>query len=359
MELCQPWVQKLLLSAGSLKALSTHIHTIPRSSILQHLPLRHLEVAVSSRTFYWLEELFTDVSRSLTLESLRISCNAAEETSRHYFCDGTSMRLPTMHLLSMPSLKHVRLDNCFPGHELALPAGCALFLDVLDVNGVMWEALWQKLQNHTTVLQLYYFDFTQWPHRLESFSNLQYLGLDMNVLWVPDLADLQHIPHVRIVPAPGKHLQLTAGSWQTLEIFDLGQLRIHISDVDSFVRDTRDFTFMSAESPYGSHVVIKQVQDACLRHGKACYMCKHHAVWHACRTHASYDDGECGDQSAAQGERFTYVILSTNKQAAEDSPVVCKYNRCPDASFGSGKPLAFREDFWPCDPCGCVKRACA
>ncbi|CAL5222606.1 g4999 [Coccomyxa viridis] len=50
MQLCDPLVQMLLLGAGSLTALSIHLRTIPRSPILQHLHLRHLEVVVSSST---------------------------------------------------------------------------------------------------------------------------------------------------------------------------------------------------------------------------------------------------------------------------------------------------------------------
>ena len=166
----------------------------------------------------------------------------------------------------------------------------------------------------------------------------------MDAIWVADLADLQHIPHVRITLASIEDLQLTAGSWQTLEILDLDELHITISDMDSFVRDTREFTFMSESLHGASHVVMEQVQDACLRQGKACYMSKH--------------KNKDGEQGAAEGDCVTYVILSTNKQAAEDFPVMGDYNMSPELSFGSSKPLANRKDFWPSDPCECVKRAC-
>ena len=246
MQLCQPWVRKLLLGAGSLTVLSTPLHMIPRSPTFQHLRLRHLEVAASSGAFYWLDRFFKDVSCSHTLESLRIICNTADEPPQIM-----SMHLPSMRLLSMPSLKRIRLDNCLPGHELALPAECALFIDDLGVDGHMWQLQREKLRHHTTVLQMYLSDLGQWPHGLDSFTNLQYLGLDIDSAWVLDLADLQHIPHVRMTLASIEDLQLTAGSWQTLEIFrHLDELHIDITDVDSFVRDTRDFTFMSG-SPHG------------------------------------------------------------------------------------------------------------
>ena len=63
-----------------------------------------------------------------------------------------------------------------------------------------------------------------------------------------------------------------------------------------------------------------------------------------------FDDKQRGEQGAVHGECFTYVILSTNRQAAEDSPMT---------GFGTGRPLANRHDFWPSDPCASVKRACA
>ena len=341
LQLCQAWVQKLLLGARNLTMLSIHIHRIPGPPTFQHLPLRHLEIVVSSGDFYWLVRFFSDISRSLTLESLRVIRNVADEP-----LERMSMQLPAMHLLSMPNLKRIRLDNSLPGHELALPADCALFLDVLAIDEFTWRAHWEKLQHHTTVLQLFYVDFMQSPEGIQTFSNLQYLGLDVDRLQVLDLADLQHTPHVRVSSVSIRDLRLTAGSWQTLEFFHLSELHINITDVDSFVKDTRDFTFMS-ESPHGApHVVLKQVQDACLRQGKACYMFKHKGK-------------ECSEQGTAEGECATYVILSTSKQAAEDFPVMSEYNKRAEVSYGSSRPLTNREDFWPRDPCDSVKQACA
>ena len=154
MHLCQPWVQKLLLGAGSLAVLSTHICTIPHSPTLQHLPLRHLEVVVSSRE-EWLEGFFGDVSLCCTLESLRIVYDAALE--RYGVVD--AIKLPSMQLQSMPSLKRVRLDNCFSRRELALPAEASVFLDALRLCYLRWQELCcGKLQQHTTILRLDYED---------------------------------------------------------------------------------------------------------------------------------------------------------------------------------------------------------
>ena len=129
MQLCDPLVQMLLLGAGSLTALSIHLRTIPRSPILQHLHLRHLEVVVSSR-LEWLEGFFDDVSRCRSLESVRIGHDAGKQTIGVV----EDMRLPSMSLRGMPRLKHVRLDCCLPGQNLALPADCSVFLDALCYN---------------------------------------------------------------------------------------------------------------------------------------------------------------------------------------------------------------------------------
>ena len=295
----------------------------------------------------WLEGFLGDVSRCSTLESLRIVYDGALEPP---YDVPESMQLPDMHLLGMPSLMRVRLDNCLPGHELALPADCSLFLDALAIDGSTWKLQWEKLQHHTRVLQLDYFGNMQWPEGILSFSNLQYLGLDMEAIWSIDVAELQHIPHVRITTDATRCLHLAGGSWQTFEVFHFGRLRIVITDVESFVRNTRDFTFMSEVHHDTSHAVMKSVSDACLRQGKACHfnMFVHYAI-----------RGGRPRRSAARGERVMYTILSTSRQATEDFPVMGDDTKRPQLNFGSSMPLADREDFWPSDPCDSVKRACA
>ena len=338
MQLCQPWVRKLLLGAGSLTALSTHMRTIPRLPTLQHLPLRHLEVVISSRE-EWLDGFFSDVSRCCTLESLRIVYNGARECP---YIVVEAMELLDMHLHSMPSLKRVRLDNCFSWHELALPAGASLFLDSLRVCYLRWqEVCWGRFQHHTTILRLGFSDDEHWPLGIQSFSHLQYL--ELNTEWVhgEDVADLQHVPHVRIIMEYDSDLQVTAGSWKTLEVLAFGELHVSMNDMDSFVRDTRDFTFMS-ESPHKAlDVQMLQTQDACLRQGRVCHVCMHYNKYR-------------GKDGLFLDKRANYVTLSTNKEVAEDFAVIFKDHRGrPKVSFS--KSLADWQNFWPCDPCDSVR----
>ena len=337
MQLCQWWVRKLLLDASSLTTLSTHMHTIPRSPTLQYLPLRHLEVVVSSEE-EWLQGFFDDVSRCCTLESLRIVYDGA---LKYQYFVVEAMELPGMQLHSMPSLKRVRLDNCFSRHELALPAEASLFLDSLRICYLRWQELcWGKFQHHTTILRLDFTKDEQWPLRIQEFSNLQYLELNTEQVCDEDLADLRHVPHVRIIMEYWGNLRLTAGSWKTLELLAFGKLYVSINDMDSFVRDTRDFTFMSQSLHEPWDMQLIQVQDTCLRQGRACHVRRH---YDKCR----------GKFGATHGDRASYVTLSTSKEMAEDFPVICNDDKGPKVSFN--KTLANWEKFWPCDPCDSLR----
>ena len=219
------------------------------------------------------------------------------------------MGLPSVDLHNMQRLKHIRLDNCLPGRELALPADCSMFLDGLCYDYNPWQEHHRKFQRHTTVLQLVSFDHPDWPPGIESFSSLQYLEVDTHYIWDADLATLQHIPRVRVIMYSFSELQLTAGSWETLEIFHFGLLELSIGDMDSFVRNTREFTFTSQSPPKDSdvHVLIIKIQNACLRH-KACHVFSRHIK--RCEMHGVTDD-----------RLDSYVILSTNKEMAEKFPV--------------------------------------
>ncbi len=250
-----------------------------------------------------------------------------------------------MYLGGMPRLKHVRLDNCLPGRELALPADCSLFLDGSCYDDRRWHL--GKVKDHTIVLRLLYRGlYLQWPQEIHSFSSLQYLELEMQQVWGGDLATLRHIPHVRVILEVGGDLGLTAGSWETLEVFCFGELRVGMSDMDSFVRDTRNFTFMGLSLPpyRESTVLLLQIHDACLRQGKACHVCRHY-------------DMCCGTCGATYDTGATHVTLNTNKEMAESFPDICSSDLGPKISFGRGKTLAERQDFWPSDPCECMKRA--
>ena len=182
--LYEPCLWALLLRARSLTALSTHLAAVPRSIHLSHLPLRHLEIFVCSRCTHSLALLLCDVSHNCTLESFTLAFNPIDGFKGMR----DSLQLPDMHLRSMPSLKHVRLENCFPVGELSLPDDCFLFLEVVCGKDIMWNQHWEKLQSHTTVLRLNTSEFVDRPGGLQSFSKLQYLELKAKGNWTQDLA---------------------------------------------------------------------------------------------------------------------------------------------------------------------------
>ena len=257
-----------------------------------------------------------------------------------------SMRLPSMHLQSMPCLKHVRLEDCLPVNELSLPAECSLFLDVSCGDDVEWHKHLSKLEAHIRVLRLTTSSYGEWLPGILRFSKLQGLEICLQGNSGLDLADLRHIPHVKLVVHDSHELSLTAGSWESLEVMHLGELVLDISDVDSFVRDTRSFTIMS-ESWYGEplRLLRKEIRAACHKLGKACYVCKRH-----------------GDQF---GMKFTYITLSTSQEVARRCPMNLNDDDddkdTPIYVSGSlqhmlGQTLFDSNAFWPSDPWSPVKR---
>ena len=331
-QLCQPGVEKLLSACPYLTALAAPARTLPRSGILQDFPLQHLELVLSGVTEHWPEDLFQDISCCHTLEVLRIIGDKQEVS-----CD--SMRLPSMHLQSMPCLKHIRLEDCLPVMEFSLPAGCSLFLDLSCSEDLEWLEHVSKFEAHATVLRLSTSSYGELLPGILKLSKLQGLEISLKGNSGLDLADLRHIPHVKLVVHDSEELSLTAGSWETLEVMHLGELVLDISDINCFVRDTRSFTIMS-ESWYGepSRLLRKEIRAACRRLGKAHYVCKHH-----------------GDNF---GMKFTYITLSTSLEVARRCPMNLDKDdneETPIYTSSSlqrmlGQTLFDSIDFWPRDP---------
>ena len=328
---CQPWVQKLLLGAVRLAALSTTAGTLPRSPVLQHLPLRHLELILSAKTGQRMAQIFADVSRCSTLRSLRVLSDEHEELERLRL-KGTvdyqhePVKLQGMCFRSMPSLELVSLEDCLPEWDLSLPPDCSLFVNVTVSE---WQR--RSFESKITVLRLSSFILPS----LQSFSDLQCLEIDVAVTEGLDLALLQHVPHVRLILGSGENLRMTAGSWQSFEIFVSNELDLVISDVNAFVRDTRAFTFMSeSRSLKGSaQTLVQEIQEACCRHGKACHIFKHSGMlW---------------------GARKDYVTLSTSKDIAENCPVMHEDGDAegPAVGIGRSKTHCATDDFWPAELC--------
>ncbi len=332
MEHCQPWVQKLLLGAGCLTALSISMGALPCTPIMQHLPLRHLELLITNVRGPIEEQLFVDVSCCLTLESLRIVSRGLGQMT-------DSCGLSNMDFSSMPWLKHVRLDGCYPYSALQLPADCSLFLDLSCMGNFKWHEHEEKFRDHATVLRINTANDTDWPAGLQHFSQLQFLELDtVGGFSDQDLADLQHIPNVKISLDSNDQLLLTGGSWNSLEIFQFGELDLTISDVDSFVKDTKAFTFMSENSQGASKELFQKLKGACRRQGKNCHIGKHMGL--------------------VQGEMTKYATLSTSKEIAEGCPTYYdEFNKDHHPiDLGRDETLFDWEGFWQCDPFASVRK---
>ncbi len=329
------WVKTLLRGATGLTALSTSTDTLPRSPMLYQLHLCHLELMFSGQ----IESRLLDISCCLTLESLAIL-----EIDRSLL--PSSPALP-MDLHNMPRLKHVRLVDCFVLH-VSLPAECSLFLEH-KLSEFEWHESVKNLCSHTIVLRLGLYPYTAWPIELRGCLNLDYLELRVQSLDHQDLADLQHINHVRIVssnyrlvvgiPRGQTELQLTSGSWQSLEVYFFGELHLVIKDIDSFVRDMESFTFSSEDKCVGANRVYQEILDACKRHGKACHLTAHKAV--------------------VEEEEISYSTLSTRKEVAGKFPIIYDDNHEEGPAIGlwGERTICHGQDFWPSDPCASVKRA--
>ncbi len=316
MQLCRPWAQNLLLGGTSLTELTMSVGLFPCYSFLGDLSLRYLELIGAGQDETRPEGLFVSVSRCLTLDSLAITCN---EDGQMY---PSNRLLPSMQLQSMPSLKHLSLENCLPAHELSLPADCALHLTSDCDRNSAWHKHWEKCQAHATTLDLVCTDYGYWLPGIQCLNHLQCLELRVPGLPGQDLADLQNIAQVKIVlgrSMSGEEcLRLSSGAWQSLEVFHLGQLDLVINDVNSFVRDTGSFTFMSEIGQGESHRLIQDVQEACLRHGKACHVVKH-----------------CSKQGSKLGQ---YITLSTSQEVAQRCPIISIESN--DSEVAAGEALS-------------------
>ena len=328
------WVKTLLQGATGLTALSTSTDTLPRSPMMYQLHLCHLEL-IASR-YKQLVSCLLNISCCLTLESLTI--RDIDLRVPNNMAHGSPV-LPSVHLHSLPRLKHVKFVDCLLAYALSLPADCSVFLDVDQSDFVEWPEPWEKLRNYTTVLRFSTYDM-RLPPGIHGFSKLNLLEYCMESLVCQDLADLRHIPNVKVVSmdrdnARGHQrakLQLTRGSWQSLEVYFLGGLSLNIKDVDSFVKDTESFTFSSENTHGSSNLLYQKIQKACSKHGKSCHLSTH--------------------TGAVYGEQRMYVTLSTSKYVAENCPV---YNDGMGPAFNFDRSLSHVDNFWPCDPFASVR----
>lgn len=302
---------------------------------MHQLHLCHLGLLFSDTSGEQLESCLLDISCCPTLMPLAI-------LNIDLVVAHGSPRLPSMYLQSMPRLKHVRFVDCLLVYALSLPSDCSLYLDVDRSDYVECREPWEMFCSYTTVLRLRAYD-TKWPLGFQGLSKLNFFEYRTERLHYQDLADLQHICHVKLVSldrdwARGcrkAKLQITGGSWQSLEILFLDGLSLSIRDVDSFINCTRSFTFSSKDIDGAATGLFQDIQEACRRHGKSCHLSAH--------------------TGAVCSKQVMYVTLSTSKDVAEHCPFI----RGDDHKLGSAidfdRTLCHLDNFWPCDPCASVK----
>ena len=82
---------------------------------------------------------------------------------------------------------------------------------------------------------------------------------------------MQHIPHVRLNTSSNENLVHTSGSWQSLEIASRKGLHISFTDTDAFVRDNRQYLFVSGMATKAWKRMKNDLEDASARQSVGCY----------------------------------------------------------------------------------------
>lgn len=186
--------------------------------------------------------------------------------------DAPSKNLPDVSLRGVATLKRVTVLGWHPKNKFTLPPGCLLGLAVVLETQAQWEE-WQRKGCPTTLLYLMCMKLRAWPAGIADVSGLQYLELHSTRMKDQDLAALQHIPRVFVYVKKSSSFLLTTGSWQRLEVSGRHGFSLKISNVDAFVRGTKQFQFVNlshqASGMYGN------LRAACMRQGVACHECEH------------------------------------------------------------------------------------
>lgn len=310
----QLWVQQLLLQAPNLTALSMYVSSSTFPIGFWRMPLKYLELTmVKIKSLARFRSLLVDVSHCLLLEVLKVRRPVFQS-------DAQSLDLPDVHLHTMASLKYVKFEGWFPKHQLHLPPECLLRLQVALREQSSWDNTWQSFKRQTKLLTLIQTARENWPAGLEEFSRLQYMSLefhDSGPLQPLDVGILQHIPHVRLQFHHQTSLCLTSGSWQSLEVIGVNGIDVYFSDINHFVKGTKNVLFVSAGQQ--SNSMFDVLREACHRHSLQCHVCEHE-----------------DDLSGEYSEKC--IALSNRKAVAEDYAAMY------------ARKLVSADDFWVCKP---------
>ena len=312
----------MLLSAPQMEILSMCLskHQPPA---LRELPLRHLDPIIRMEQPQLTEPL-KNLRHITTLESL---------TLRTSMISTDFGPLPGLQLESIESLKHVKLLHLLPTETFTLPKGCQLHLYTRCLGSKCdWAKHSQAIEQHTSVLRLCWTGRSAWPARIQQFSNMQCLEIQLLLVmkWnfvhpePLDVADLRHIPHVRLHDSSGVMLlKITAGSWQSLEIS--GVQGLTFTDIDAFLKGTKSFTFDFSEDEE-SQRPLANICSACNNSGVHYYHCSATAISTSRRTVQAYT--EHADRSCHCGSTSLSFCRSMRDKWLSDEANVWPKDPC-------------------------------
>ena len=330
-------MQQLLADFTHLEALrisSDANHYLPSMPAGNLLSLRHVELALSDDPDR-LEPFLIGLSFCSKLESLKI-------TDTNVNLSGSMSHVPCFSIFGPASLRQIELLGVVPGIMIRLPSQCLLRLSASQHSpSHLWESYQDSIKDFTSVLWLHQESSEAWPAGLQNFSRLQYLQLTCTQVIGLDLADISHIPHVRMDVTDLAILNLTGGAWQSLKVHSRHELFVTFSDVDAFVTGTQQFLFSGGRSLAQLKAAFAPIEDACKKQGVPYYQCQYRD---------RLDD-------------YNFVVRMSNREDmmhAEEPCVPHPYHDAPDACHSHGdsdsswswirvknKHLVNADDFWP------------
>ena len=263
-EYFQSWMSALLLGATKLTSLSVVADGVPWPPVLGLLSLRHLELIMAFEK-PWLNVILADLSLCPCLETLKLVDDAFDEGL-------LSTSLPDLYLHDVTTLTNVDFLGWYPWDRFTLPPGCLLRLRMVLDSPADWHQ-WQRRGCSTSMLFLVCTKLRAWPTGIQEMSGLRFLNLHCMRMQDQDLAALQQIPHITLQFTEFSTLQLSGGSWQSLQIQGEGGFQVSFSSADQFVRGTTRFLFVCPSREAGE--LCRVLRAACTRQGVTCHECEH------------------------------------------------------------------------------------
>ena len=262
-----PWIEALLQSATKLTALSILANMAMRPVALRPLrALRQLELVLSELGPRMLSQLVAEIPYCCALEMLTLQ-HVESPPEWSYRND---VALPDMCLDTMPALRHVQLEGCFPAGRFRLPPACTVRLDAVLMEDELCGQLCIKgrkaLAASLRLLTLGQSCLEAWPAELRQLRKLHYLELRYEECAPAqplqlDLIALKDIPHVALRFERAAELRYTGGAWKSIRI---SGACVDFANVDDFVLGTGSF-FITCMAEL-SAPMIELIIEACRRY---------------------------------------------------------------------------------------------